>query len=94
MGLKERFEAAWQELIKIERPPNEQRHLTEDDLAGWSDALDSREKAIKPRTVQDVRILVRKVNFVRWHRLQKDFAWLQKEMKKMDLNPEDARYIL
>lgn len=70
------------------------RNLTDDDRNAWADAQDSREKAIKPRTIQDVQVLIRNRNPIRWAQLQRDFRWMQKEMKRMGLNPEDARYIL
>lgn len=74
---------------------SEPRDLTEQDVLGWADALDRREKApIKPRTIQDVRALIRNRNPVRWNQMQRDFRWVQKQMKKAGLNPEDARYIL
>ena len=30
----------------------------------------------------------------RWRRLQKEYGWVRDEMKKMGLNPEDARFLL
>jgi hypothetical protein len=76
------------------RPKGQPRNLTEADRIGWADAQDSRESSMKPRTIEDVKALVRNRNPIRWRQLQGDFRWLQKEMKKMGLNPEDARYIL
>lgn len=70
------------------------RNLTAHDRAGWADALEERAKTIKPATVRDVQILMRNRNPVRWARLQKDFRWLQKEMQRAKLNPEDARFLL
>lgn len=75
--------------------PKKPRNLTEDDRLGWDDAMDQRQKSpLQPRTVQDVQRLIRNRNPLRWHGIQKDFKWVQKEMKKLGLNPEDARYIL
>jgi hypothetical protein len=76
------------------RRTSQPRNLTEADRIGWADAQDSRESSMKPRTTQDVRALVRNRNPIKWAQLQGNYRWLQKEMKKMGLNPEDARYIL
>lgn len=46
------------------------------------------------RTIDEIKLLLRRKNFVRMRRLEKDFKWLQKEFIKLNLNPEDARYIL
>lgn len=73
---------------------NERRNLTEDDRLSWYDAAGEREKAIRPQTVADVQALVRNRNPIRWYQLQSDFRWLKKQMKKLGLNPEDARYML
>lgn len=70
------------------------RDLTEYDRAGWADAQDAREAAVTPRTVNSAQRLIRQRNPVKYRRLEKDFKWLQKEMVRIGLNPEDARYIL
>lgn len=75
--------------------PNEPRPLTDQDLAGWDASLDVRaEMQLKPRTVEGVRALIRHKNPIRWKQFQNNHKWVQKEMKKMGLNPEDARYLL
>lgn len=66
------------------------RNLNEDDVSGWMKAA---EKPIGPVTQDDLRRHMRRVNFVRWRRLQKDFRWMMREMKKLGLNPEDARWL-
>lgn len=76
------------------RSKSERRDLTEDDRLAWYDAGSEREKAIRPQTIADVQALVRNRNPVRWRQLQGHYKWLQKEMKRMGLNPEDARYML
>lgn len=30
----------------------------------------------------------------RWARMQRDFAWMEKQMIELGLDPEDARYLL
>jgi len=84
------FVAEWK---KASKESNERRDLTEEDRLGWYDAGTSR-KGPADRTIQDVRALVRNRNPVRWRQLQKNFKWVQKEMRKLGLNPEDARYLL
>lgn len=70
------------------------RDLTSEDRAGWANAQDARLKPPKVSTVNDVRRLIRNRNPVRWHQMQRDFKWVQKEMKRIGLNPEDARFML
>lgn len=71
----------------------DRRPLTEDDLQSWQDAVTKRPTG-KAKTEEDVKALIRNRNPVRWWQLQRDFKWVQKEMKKMGLNPEDARFLL
>lgn len=75
--------------------PTVPRPLTLEDRAGWADAQDRGHKiSRKPETLEAVRKLIKHRNPVRWMQLQRDYKWVQKEMKKLGLNPEDARYIL
>ncbi len=67
------------------------RPLTEQDFDGFRAAADERPK---PRTIEDIRRRLTERNFVRMNRLQKEYRWMQREMKKMGLNPEDARWVL
>ena len=95
MGLlKDMADAFVTEWKKASKESNERRDLTEEDRLSWYDAGTSRPKGPADRTIQDVRALVRNRNPVRWRQLQKNFKWVQKEMRKMGLNPEDARYLL
>lgn len=95
MGMLNDVKAAWNAASQAKPvKSNKPRDLTEADRLGWYDAGDEREKSIKPRTVQDVQSLIRNRNPVRWRQLQGHYKWLQKEMKRIGLNPEDARYIL
>lgn len=96
MGIMREVRSAWREAAAQQstRQPNIRRDLTEEDRTGWQEAMDSREQSIKPRTIQDVQALLRHRNPIRWNQLRRDFRWMQKEMKRMGLNPEDARYIL
>lgn len=76
------------------RAKNVRRDIDESDRLAWYDAATEREKAIKPQTIQDVQALIRNRNPIRWIQLRGHYKWLQKEMKRAGLNPEDARYIL
>lgn len=73
------------------RKPVEPRKLNTDDRLAWETALD---QPRPEKTVESIRRLMRNRNPVRWHQVQRDFKWLQRQMKKAGLNPEDARYIL
>ena len=89
----------WWDSIDPEVKPaswSQRRPLTEEDRVGWYDAQDTmrRNMSKEPKNIESVRRLIRHRNPVRWYNLQRDFKWVQKEMKKMGLNPEDARYIL
>lgn len=77
----------------VDYPFGQPRELTPEDRAGWNDALDRR-ASMKPQTVESVRALIRQRNPIRWRQLQNDIKWVEKEMKKLGLNPEDARSIL
>lgn len=65
--------------------------MNEQDL-GWDDVPDqpyyaahSRQQLVEWFSAHHSR---------RWNRLKKDHAWLRREMEKMGLNPEDARFLL
>ena len=69
------------------------RKLSEEDVA---DFLASRptQKPIPTMTVRRVQHDIMVKNPVRWMRLQKDLKWLQRVVKKMGYQPEDARWLL
>ena len=46
-----------------------------------------------PMTLNRLRTHMSRKNYARWRRLKKDFAWMQREMRKLGLNPEDARWL-
>ena len=70
------------------------RDVTEKEVGDWLGAAEQRERKIRPRTADAIRLELRRRNYVRYWRLQRDFKWMQKEMKRMGLNPEDARNLL
>lgn len=92
MGILDRLYHAYE--VGSQSKSNVRRDLTEDDRLAWYDAASEREKAIRPQTIADVQALVRNRNPIRWRQLQGHYKWLQKEMKRLGLNPEDARYML
>lgn len=69
------------------------RRPTEDEIEDWfaGTARPSRPHVSEVRVLQDS---IRKKNPVRWHRLQKDLAWLRKQMVKHGHPPEKARWLL
>lgn len=71
------------------------RDLTDRDVVSWDDALNTREGGTtRPQTIEEVRTLLRKKDPVRWWRIKRDHRWMQKQMLKLGLNPEDARFLL
>jgi hypothetical protein len=58
----------------------------------WWD--DDRPKMMRPRTREDIIEAIKKQNSSRWWRLNHDFKWLKRRMKKMGLSPDDARELL
>jgi hypothetical protein len=46
------------------------------------------------QTLSQIRAFLKSRNRRRWNRLESDFKWLQDEMKKIGLNPDDARFLL
>jgi hypothetical protein len=59
---------------------------------GWDDLPD--EPYYADATRKKLAEHIEKQNRRRWRRLQNDYKWLQSEMLKLGLNPEDARFLL
>lgn len=76
-----------------EKPPVRPRDLTDDDRLQWDTALNQQTRG-QQRTHAQVREMLKQRNRLRWWGMQRDFKWLQREMERMGLNPEDARYLL
>lgn len=74
--------------------PSTRRPLTEDDVSDFERAAADRDKTMKPKTRDQVRSAMFAKNPVRMARIESDFRWMQRQMKKFDLNPEDARHVL
>lgn len=66
------------------------RPLSGVDITAFIEAAESK----PPRGVPEMRRYVQLKNPVRWRRMQRDFRWMQRKMKKLGLNPEDARWLL
>lgn len=90
----------WSDILGGVRPEpyrtSQPRPLTVEDRTGWADEQDKRGHRVSrtPQNLGEVRKLIKHRNPLRWMQLQRDFKWVQKEMKRLGLNPEDARYIL
>lgn len=69
------------------------RDLEDDDIEGWESASEAGYH-VKPETRSQVQAMLRRSNPVRWAQCQGDLRWAQRQMKKLGLNPEDARFML
>lgn len=67
-----------------------QRQLTEADIASFEQAHMQK----PPLSTDQVRSIIKHKNPVRWWRLQQDLRWIEREMRKLKMNPEDARWLL
>ena len=94
MGMIERVADFFKEMYEAGSVPrNEYRSLNEGDREAWYEAQDKRQGP-KFSTIEQVRAHLKKRNAPRYFDLMRQYKWLKKEMVKMGLNPEDARYIL
>jgi hypothetical protein len=62
------------------------------DQIGWDDLPE--EPFYDALSRQKIREHMQIRNKWRWRRLVRDYGWLQREMKRIGLNPEDARFLL
>jgi len=65
------------------------RQLTPEDIASFDQQFLEKPP---PNREQMIEILKRR-NPVRWWRLQSDYRWMRRELKKAGRNPEDARWM-
>lgn len=70
---------------------NKPRKATEDDIAGWFEAAEMQRG---PKTRAAIIAALERKNKYRMWRLRYDYRWLQKQLKRMGLNPEDAKELL
>lgn len=81
------------------RNPNDKRRLNQNDLDGiWEASTDRVTSAAfrTPRrmTRDEIIAVIKQKNGYRWWRIQYDYRWLRKQMKKLGQNPDEARELL
>lgn len=70
---------------------NQRRRTTHDEVIGWFTASDERQPTLtRERIIEKIKAK----NAYRWWRLNHDYKWLQRQCKKMGLNPNEARELL
>ena len=67
------------------------RKLNEDDVFSFNL---SAQKRMPVRTRQDIMAHMERKNGWRWWRLKHDYKWLQREMRKLGYNPDEAKDLL
>ncbi len=72
-------------------PRSKKRTLRDEEILGWFEAADAR----KPTMTRDdlIKYLEKKNSYRMW-RIRYDYKWVQKQLKKLGMNPEDARELL
>lgn len=93
----ERFRDWWTGNTERESlyPSNTRRPLDNEDFVGWEEAALIRGmEPSRPQTIEEARQRIRKLNPIMWALVKSDYKWLKHQMKKVGLNPEDARFLL
>ena len=67
------------------------RRLKEEDVDMFLEATEQRPK---PKNRDQIIEAIKANNAYRWWRLNRDYQWLRKRMKKMGYSPDDARELL
>lgn len=67
------------------------RRLREEDVIAFYEASDKRRPALGR---DEIITIIRGKNSYRWWRIQHDYKWLRKQMRKLGQNPDDARELL
>lgn len=70
------------------------RPVTEDEYDSWFAAAMEQDEPPKHLNRNQLLAALRLRNPVRMRRLRKDYAWMQRQLKKLGANPEDARWLL
>ena len=70
---------------------NNPRRLREEDVVGFYEAAHSQRG---PMNREQIIAALEKKNSYRMWRLRHDYKWVRRQMKKMGLNPDDARELL
>lgn len=68
--------------------------LSEADVDSFITASETKPNKKVVSSKEDIISHMKKSNWVRYRRLQKDYKWLQGRMRELGLNPEEARWIL
>lgn len=76
--------------------PSTKRQATDDEVNSWFDAADRRPKRAKLKFIsaEDAIEFVKTKNSYRWWRLNYDYRWLRKTLKKGGYDPEIAKDLL
>jgi len=69
----------------------DKRKVQPDEMEGWFEASELR---IPAQTRDSIIARIKEQNSYRWWRLNHDYKWLKRQMKKMGLNPDEARELL
>lgn len=72
-------------------PDNQPRTLDDADYVSWFAAADRR---TDPLSRDELIVEIKKRNPHRWWRIQYDYKWLRRQMKRLGQNPDDARELL
>ena len=71
---------------------NRQRKILDDEMV--DSFMKSADKRTGPRTTEEIVEIIKARNGYRLWRLRKDYKWLQKEMRRLGYNPDDAKELL
>jgi len=81
----------WDDPAHVKHEPR--RFLTDKDTDGWVEAAHHREPPRK-KDRKTLQAYLQRKNAYKWHMLQKYLRWAEKELGKVGMNPEEARWII
>jgi hypothetical protein len=70
---------------------NAKKALDDEMIDSFMKAADKR---TGPRSKEEIVEIIKKRNGYRLWRLRKDYKWLQREMRRLGYNPDDAKELL
>lgn len=70
------------------------RPVTDDEFESWFAAATEQDEPPKHLNRKQLLMMLKVKNPIRMRRLRKDYAWMQRQLKKVGANPEDARWLL
>lgn len=79
-------------MFGLNRANNAKYILDDAMIDSFFEAADSRKA--RPVDRDGIIDLIKSKNSYRWWRLNHDYKWLRKEMKRLGYNPDDARELL